>query len=128
MGAVPALAEFDAAASGGAQTRLFPPPEDFALLALQQLANAMQVGSHHRQRNDALKAASTMTVHSLQTSMLKIVDRRLHSRMLSAHCRKLRFLFSLPLRPAQITLARQRIDIMGRPQPKANWQFVVDIC
>ena len=54
MGAVPALAEFDAAASGGAQTRLFPPPEDFALLALQQLANAMQVGS--RQRNDALKA------------------------------------------------------------------------
>ena len=55
---VPALVEFDAAVPGGAQTRLFPSPEDFTLSALQQLTNAMQVGSHHRQRTCALKSVT----------------------------------------------------------------------
>ena len=55
---VPALVEFDAAVPGGAQTRLFPPPEDFTLSALQQLTSAMQVGSHHRQRTCALKSVT----------------------------------------------------------------------
>ena len=55
---VPALVEFDAAVPGGAQTRLFPPPEDFTLSALQQLTSAMQVGSHHHQRTCALKSAT----------------------------------------------------------------------
>ena len=55
---VPALVEFDAAVPGGAQTRLFPLPEEFMLSALQQLTSAMQVGSHHRQRTCALKSAT----------------------------------------------------------------------
>ena len=55
---VPALVEIDAAVPGGAQTRLFPRPEDFTLSALQQLTNAIQVGSHHHQRTCALKSVT----------------------------------------------------------------------
>ena len=71
---VPAVVEFDAAVPGGAQTRLFPSPEDFALSAQQQLTNTMQVGSHHRQRTCALKSATHPVING--TNQLISVTQR----------------------------------------------------
>ena len=80
---VPALVEFDAAVPGGAQTRLFPPPEDFTLSALQQLTSAMQVGSHLRQRTCALKSATVFSDKWDQSVDLSEPVRATHLAMLN---------------------------------------------
>ena len=80
-------------------------------LLTQHTSEAMHVQRNNGQSNRSGKSLSTLRPNTVEATVFKIVDGRLHSGVLTAHSSKGFTLFAVPLSLTEATLPRQDVVI-----------------
>ena len=81
----------------------------FPCLLTQHTSEAMHVQGNDGQSNTSGKSLSTFRPNTVEATVFKIVDGRLHSGVLTAHSSKRFTLFAFPISLAEAALPRQGV-------------------